>query len=258
MNRAGRALDGSAFREKTTGLYRSGGEKGRRVILKTLRDRDGEESAALFPESLPGLELRLDWPPLEGRAELRSLNFLCSGAAGWNEFSMELTGTLSLNSEEGALTLTFHGVPEGARISGGKIRHKNMKISGSEALGALGNRWERILALTGWMKESPNLPAFGGIADFERYWKPRLFPERVPKWRRPAEWEGIEDRWRREGDLRWNLDYSDRRFPEELRPPRNAGALLRDWEEASGWIYLEYQWEGLFASLKSVELHKIQ
>ncbi|MDR1059014.1 MAG: hypothetical protein LBL43_05650 [Treponema sp.] len=258
MNRAGRALDGSAFREKTTGLYRSGGEKGRRVLLKILRNRDGEESAALSPESLPGLELRLDWPPLDGRAELRSLTFLCSGAAGWNEFSMELPGTLSLDGAGDVLTLTFYEVPEGALISGGKIRHKNMKISGPEALGALRNRRERILALTGWMKEFPNPPAFGDAADFERYWKPRLFPERVPRWRRPAEWKGVQGRWQREGDLRWNLDYSDRYFPEELRPLRNAGALLRDWEEASGWIYLEYQWEGFFASLKNVELNKIQ
>jgi hypothetical protein len=261
MNKAGRVLDGSAGREKTTGLYRSGGEKGRRVVLKTLRGRDGKESAALSLESLPGLELRLNWPPENGRAELRSLYFLSSGAAGWNEFSLELLGDFSIGGAGGVLDLTLSGAPGAVQIFEGKIRHRNAKISGPEALRALRNRRERILALTGWMREF-QAPRQWDLAGFERYWKPRLFPERVLPWRRPAEWEKAwgrrQGRWQREGDLRWNLDYSDRYFPEELRPIRNAGALLRDWEEASGWIYMEYRWEEIFASLKNIELINIK
>jgi hypothetical protein len=37
-------------------------------------------------------------------------------------------------------------------------------------------------------------------------------------------------------------------FPEALRPLRDSGAMLRDWEEASAWIYLEYSWESLLES----------
>jgi hypothetical protein len=278
VNGAGRLLDGSAGKEKRIGLYRSGGEKGRRETLKALRGKDGVERAVLSLERVPGLELRLAWPPQNGRAELRSLYFLSSGASGWNEFSLELEGSFFLEDRGDVLSLGFSGASEAApptalpaalpeaqltaELVEGKLRHKNVKMSGEGALGALRNRRERILALAGWMRESGAPRRFGDPAEFERYWKPRLFPERVVPWRRPAEWEREQGRgqgrWQREGDLRWNLDYSDRYFPEELRPLRNAGALLRDWEEAAGWIYLEYHWEEIFASLDRIELNKVK
>jgi hypothetical protein len=78
------------------------------------------------------------------------------------------------------------------------------------------------------------------LKGFETYWKPILFPEINPAKKRPEGWQQEGDAWVRKNDIRWNTGYTERVFPEMLRPIRDSGDILCDWEEAVAWIYLEY------------------
>jgi hypothetical protein len=84
---------------------------------------------------------------------------------------------------------------------------------------------------------------------FENYWKPVLLPELVSKKKRPPEWQAENVQWIKAEDVNWNSAYTEQVFPEHLRAVRNSGTLLRDWEEAFEWIYLEYEWERISALL---------
>jgi hypothetical protein len=114
-----------------------------------------------------------------------------------------------------------------------------------------------------WMKEQQNLPGFADQAAFEAYWKPILFPEILKAKERPAAWTADQtlDRgpWVLGEDVKWNRVYTEAIFPEELWLVRNSGTLLRDWEEAAGWIYLEFEWDHIIELLSGeIELTKIQ
>ncbi|MDR2661466.1 MAG: hypothetical protein LBC31_00555, partial [Treponema sp.] len=100
--------------------------------------------------------------------------------------------------------------------------------------------------------------------EFESYWKPILFPEIVKPKLQPPAWAttyaGMDrGSWILGEDVKWNSVYTDAVFPEELRPIRNSGTLLRDWEEAAAWIYFEFEWERIVESLsENIELKKIK
>jgi hypothetical protein len=67
----------------------------------------------------------------------------------------------------------------------------------------------------------------------------------VSKRKRPSGWKQEGDKLVMTDDIKWNTDYTQRLFPEELWPVRNSGTMLRDWEEALAWIYLEYEWKNI-------------
>jgi hypothetical protein len=97
------------------------------------------------------------------------------------------------------------------------------------------------------------------IDDFEKYWKPLLFPEIVSKKKKPSGWLQEGDQFIRAEDIKWNTSYTERIFPEVLRPVRDSGTLLSDWEEALHWIYLEYEWERIAGILsREIVLQKIK
>jgi hypothetical protein len=276
--KSGQLLEGSVFAEKTTGRFRYLPPEGmaRRgedeFILYRLQSRDKTETFSLSPAAWPGLSFRFAVLPGPGEgpggssesggiphrspggnsgrtAELVpvSCSFLCSSYSGWNEFTLDLSGTGRLTVRDRTYTLTLTRL-EGLDISRGRIRRGDARISGSEALTALRNRRERIAALVEWMYLA-GTPDFTGRKAFESYWKPVLFPERVFRKKRPPGYEKIEALWVRDGDLRWNAAYTAEVFPEELRPIRDSGAMFRDWEEAAAWIYLAYEWDAIVQSL---------
>jgi hypothetical protein len=84
---------------------------------------------------------------------------------------------------------------------------------------------------------------------FEQFWKPILFPELISRKKQPVGWQREGDQWKKAEDIRWNISYTERTFPELLRNIRNSGTMLRDWEEALDWIYLEYEWENIMELL---------
>jgi hypothetical protein len=256
----GRALDGSAFGEEELALYRlpwapgytgdgeeePDREKSGSLEVRRLRDKNGGESLAIFPGTLPGLRINASLPDAEGNFYFMSLDFFCSNLMGWNEFTLELSGGGSFREKEGGALLAA-GVPvEMAGISKGRLRRQETRLTGEEALRALRNRQERITALCAWMRAQKDAPPFRNEAEFEAWWEPVLLPEMVSSSRRPAAWTEENAEWLRAEDIAWNTAYTKAVFSEDLWKVRDSGTLLRDWEETLDWIYFIYEWDDLF------------
>jgi hypothetical protein len=276
VQKTGEVIDGSAFAEKKTAVYRTGGKKqrwekppaagsGEGILVEKVSRKNGEAFIAIRIEALPTLRLLGSEPDGEGNFALMSLEFLCPNLSGWNEFSRELSGNgffRVVEAETGEeAVLCLDGEAEVLDVTGGKIRRNSTRITGDQAVSALRNRQERISALAEWMKEMP-VQGTGNYAnqnEFEERWKPVLFPELVKAKVRPPEWTAEGAVWVRGEDVRWNTTYTGAVFPEELRTVRDSGTMLRDWEEAAAWVYLQYEWERIMESLmREVRLVKIK
>jgi hypothetical protein len=241
VERVGRLLEGNG--EKTLAIYRSGGFE-----LRHVRNRkSGAESLALFTGSFPTLRINASVPDSSGIFIPLSLDFTSPSYSGWNSFTLELAGTGTFSPGGNGGTLQLETI-EILQVGDGKIRHQDDRIAGEDALSSLRNRYERIKSLTGWMHEQAQGRSFANQKAFEAYWEAVLFPELSPRRKRPPDWNS-NALWVRVGERRWNETYTREIFPEELWPVRNSGALLRDWEEAAAWIFFNYRWENLAASL---------
>ncbi|GHV51316.1 hypothetical protein AGMMS49579_06400 [Spirochaetia bacterium] len=266
VERGGRVLDGAAFKEKVLGVYREEPRRGVQVSRRQVR-KGGEEIITIISDWMPNLSFRASMPAFSdivdlstgGRFELNSLYFLSPNLTGWNEFTLELSGSGNLTVTGTGATLHLDMPVEKIAITEGKIRRDNNRINGEQAITALHNRQERISVLTEWM-HAQNPPAdFKDQTEFETYWKPIVLPELVSAKKRPPDWPGENAAWIFADDIRWNTTYTQARFPEELHKVRDSGTLLRDWEEALSWIYFDYEWDRLIASLnKDITLIKIK
>jgi hypothetical protein len=254
VQKSGDFLDGG--NGKTLETYRSveRDKKIRTEVRRVLIDGK-EEILEIENAAFPGFRLRTTLP-LEGTVEFTSLEFLASHTFGWNEFTLELFGKASFSTEGNAALLMIEEAPERVQLQKGRICLKESRLVSDAALTSLRNRRERILALTEWMRSLEGIPDFAGREAFEEYWKPRLFPELVSKKKRPAEWSAEDNDFAGADSVRWNRDYTRRVFPEGLWEYRNSAALLRDWEEGAAWIYLEYDWDSIIASLNEIKLEK--
>jgi hypothetical protein len=234
----GRALDGSAFAEKKTAVYRTPG-----MELWEIRNKAGENSLIIMLSKYPTMKLRASAPNDLGEFNLVSLDYLGGSSQGWNEFRLDLAGEGKLILDGTTATISvYHDSVEPIQISFARIKRYDTRLSGNEALTGLRNRHERIKAVTGWMNGREDAPKDMNVRNFEKYWKPILFPEFVSEHNRPADWQQENDQWNRAESINWNKGYTERLFPEELREIRNSGTMLRDWEEALDWIYNEYEW----------------
>ncbi|MDR1419325.1 MAG: hypothetical protein LBI86_03035 [Treponema sp.] len=246
---AGRAADGSAFAEKTTALY----EGGDGIRLRETAGKNGETFFLVTMERYPAAVFRASGDGENCR--FTALEYLGGSYSGWNEFTLELSGSGRFVKDGQGGVLSLAGPLEPVRISAGKIRRNGEHITGAQALSGLANRRERILALAGWMRKEAagrHIPlSFPGGAAFERYWKPVLLPELTARGKRPAAWNAGGARWIWAEDIRWNASYTALLFPEELRELRDSGALLRDWEEALEWIRIEYEWDDITGRLSA-------
>jgi hypothetical protein len=259
MEKTGQMLDGSAFAQRRTALYRTAQRNGTETDMEisVVENRDGGQFVVIAINKFPMMKLRGSLPDDEGIFNLLSLEYLSSGVHGWNEFTLELWGEGHLILGDTAV-LEIGGEIASVQITAGRIHLYDTRITGGEALTSLRGRRERIIALVEWMASREDLS--GQTAeDFEKYWKPVLFPEIVSARKRPAGWKQDGDEFVRAEDIRWNTGYTERIFPEELFPVRNSGTLLRDWEEALSWIYLEYEWENITELLsRRNTFHKIK
>jgi hypothetical protein len=237
--KAWRALDGSAAGEKTLARWKSPEGFG----LRELRKKDGRELLEISHGEFPFLRINASRPGGDGGFYLLSLEFLGPHENGWNEFTLDLSGAGSWEAAGNRGTLRLDSL-EPVQISGGKIRYKDERLGGREALTALRNRYERISALAEWMRRREEAAGVLDSAGFEGRWKPLLLPELAGKKKRPPAFAG-EEAWVFADGIRWNAAYTRSLLPEELRPLRDSGALLRDWEEAREWLRLFYHWDYL-------------
>jgi hypothetical protein len=246
VEKAGRALDGSAFAEKKVAVYRSPA-----LAMQQMRSKAGEHSLLITVGKFPTMKIRGSAPDEQGEFTITSLDYLGGSPHGWNEYRLDLSGTGNLVLGETTATLSFADEIETVGISAGRIRRYDTRITGTEALTSLRNRRERLLALAEWMNspENPAAKVCDSQREFEKYWKPVLFPEIAAKRKRPQDWRQEGDRWVRAEDIRWNASYTERIFPEALRPIRDSGTMLRDWEEAIDWIFIECEWPRITETL---------
>ena len=245
VEKTGQALDGSAFAEKQIALYR-----GENINVSVVENKNKEQSIIITIDNYPMLKIRGSYPLEDGEIQISSLEYLGSYVHGWNEYSMVMLGTGNLTLEGSSAAINITDI-EQVQITNGRIHRYDTRITGNEALTALRNRNERIMALTEWMLSiEEGTPKGVSIKEFEKYWKPILLPEMVSRGQRPSGWRQKEDTFQRAESIRWNTGYTERVFPEELYPIRNSGTLLRDWEEALPWIYMEYEWQNIVELIK--------
>ncbi|MDR2964821.1 MAG: hypothetical protein LBU88_03500 [Treponema sp.] len=268
MEKAGRVLDGSAFTEKQIALYRSNADLYRYhehtgndayIEISIVQNKNNEQSIVITFNNYPMLKIRGSYPLENTEIQTTSLEYFGSYTHGWNEYSMAMLGTGKLSLEPGGANFVITENFEQVEITGGRIHRYDTRITGSEAVTALRNRHERMLALVEWMSSLEDAPKRLSIKEFEIYWKPILLPEMVSKGKRPLNWRLNTDTFQRAESISWNKGYTERVFPEELHPIRNSGTLLRDWEEALPWLYMEYEWENIVELLKEeISLNKIK
>ena len=259
LDKAGQALDGSAFAEKKIAVYQAVKKDGAEVDMEMweMRSKAGEGSYIITLGQFPSIKIRCTLPDESGDFNLTALDYLGGNPHGWNEYRLDLHGQGTLWMGGTAALITIPDEIEPVQISWGRIRRYDTRITGTEALTNLRNRHERIMALCEWMNSLEGSPKGIEQSEFESYWKPLLFPELVPKKQKPVLWRQDTDQWNMAEDIRWNTGYTERTFPELLRPIRNSGTMLRDWEEAIDWLYLEYEWQRITEQLsKETMLHK--
>jgi len=238
MEKAGQALDGSAFAEKRIARYRA-----QNMELWEMRNKAGERSFIITMNKYPTMKFRASGPDGSGEFNMVSFDYLGGSAQGWNEFRLDLAGDGKLVLDETSASISVHhDSVEPIQITFARIKRFDTRLSGNEALTLLRNRHERIKAVTEWMNTSETAPKDMDINKFDEYWKPILFPELLSKKKRPQGWQMENDQWNRAESVRWNISYTERLLPEELREIRNSGTMLRDWEEALDWLYNEYEW----------------
>jgi hypothetical protein len=253
---AGRALDGSAFAEKTTARYETAGKD---MEVTESRNKAGECSLIIALKDYPMMKLRGSSPDENGEFYIKSLEYLGGSVSGWNEYALELSGTGGWHYADETAVLTISKEIETVQITAGRIQRHDTRITGGEALTYLRNRRERVVAAVEWIASLEEAPLKRGLDEFEEYYKPLLFPEMVSAKRRPSGWLRESDVRIKAEDIWWNTGYTERVFPEELREIRNSGTLFRDWEDALSWIYLEYEWENVKEILSRQNiLHKIK
>ncbi|MCL2762355.1 MAG: hypothetical protein FWD36_03980 [Treponema sp.] len=254
VEKTGQALDGSAFAEKNIATYQTPDPQGKKKVpaemeIREMRNKAGEHSVLITLHTFPAMRIRGSAPDSRGEFQLTSLDYLGGNHHGWNEYRLDLFGSGNLVLGETTAALSIPGEIEPVEISFGRIKRYDTRITGTEALTSLRNRRERIVALAEWMNSREDTPALDNQKAFAQYWKPLILPEMVKKKNRPEHWQQEHDLWVKAEDIRWNTGYTERMFPEMLRPIRNSGTMLRDWEEALEWLYIEYEWERIKESL---------
>jgi hypothetical protein len=230
VEKAGMALDGSLFAEKTTAQYEGIGN----LTVRETRAKDGTTYLLVSLAAYPFVTLRTTTPDERGEVKPLAFQFLAGSYDGWNEFTLELTG-------RGVFEPSVLSIKElePVAISAGKLLHSGRRLSGEDALVSLRNREARIEAIVQWMRGITAPKRFASLEAFEAYWQPLLVPEVADAKERPVIWEPTAETKRGEG-VAWNSKYTASIFPQDLWELRGSGALLRDWEEASAWIYFVY------------------
>ena len=251
VEKAGRTLDGSASEDRRIAVYRAKTKEGADADaeLWEVQNKAGVRSIVIMLDQFPSIKIRGSFPNDSGEFFFTSLDYLAGSYHGWNEYSMDLFGQGSLVLHDNAVALVVPEKFEAVHISSGRIKRYDTRITGDEALSALRNRQERISALVEWMQQLDDAPKGLDRKAFEKYWKPVLFPEMVSRKKQPLYWKQDGDLWVRAEDVRWNTGYTGRVFPQALFEIRNSGTMLRDWEEALPWIYVEYEWERILGML---------
>jgi hypothetical protein len=251
---AGEILNGTAFAEKMLKTYKTAGKT---LTFRLVSTKNGGNKSIFTIESIPSLKFYGTVPDVTGAFFITSIHFTFTSVEGWLEIDMETAGNGKF-VDNGAAGMNFSvdGTIETGEITRGGIKRRGKMLSGSRAITELRNRRERITAVTSWMKEQAVEKKIVSQEEFENYWQPVILPETVKKKLRPPLFNELKNNHAKEKNLYvysedtwWNTAYTRAIFPEHLWMLRDSGSLLRDWEEASAWFFIDYNWENIVESL---------
>lgn len=243
-DKGGGLLDGSAFAEKNVEKFTS---EDKRLVFRLFTASDGTRQCSFVLRDVPLVRFYGTHPNEAGAFLITRVRFISSNPDGWLEGDLTAQGSGSFVKVEGGKAEFFidGDVVLGA-LTAGAIRFSDRRLHGESALSELESRKERVLALIGWMREQ-NAPFFETQKDFEAHWRPILLPETVKPKLRPARYTELSAdpaaAFAEAEGYKWNTAYTRELLPDTLRPLRDSGTLLRDWEEASAWLYAGCQWE---------------
>jgi len=255
----GQFLDGSVLAEKTLSRYRAYKEYGAvcDIDIEIVENKNKESSIIISVSDFPMIKLRGTLPGNDGVFYFSSLEYLSGSTHGWNEYTSQLYGSGRLVLREIAVLETIEQ-PFQVQVTQGRVHRYDTRVTGNEALTAMRNRYERVTTLAQWMLSSGRMKG-QPLKEFEKYWKPILFPEIAAGKQRPEGWRQGGDIFKTAEDINWNTSYTERVFPPELVPVRDSGTMLRDWEEALSLVYLEYEWERLINIISDkIILYKVK
>ena len=242
--------------------------EGAELMIDIYRASDRPEAsnqpeARIRSSLIPALTLVGDLVPGErGQTEiyLTTIELFANWANGWTEGRYEASGRLSLiatnafdpgvESSSGRLmapgryVLRVEDPPKLWGVVAGEIRYYDSYYRGDDGVAKVRARVDRLQALAEFLREQPDSPEFyrhmrRGSPEHPSFREdslPRLFPE-------PAGEELPEGPREIGSDIAWSVDYTEKNFPEQLRPLRNSGTMFRDYEEALELFYSFYNLE---------------
>jgi hypothetical protein len=237
-------------------------------------DKDGELSIKLQTDTKGKTQFQLSGNILDGATltgpatgadtgwtlTTTGLDWFNNWTNGWTRAHFVMDGELELQRNADATVknpswhLVVHRTPTIDVPDRAKIRYYDQYLTGDTALTRFGNRWDRIQAATTAITQHFGQLWFAYTVPSRKLWgsRPATFQESVRCWlfpevygyaappsKHPVHWGE---------DVPWNTDYSAATFAENLRPVRDSGTLLRDFEESPELWRLCYVWPSLWAT----------
>lgn len=183
------------------------------------------------------------------KISLISLHWFNNWSNGWTDATFVVDGSLDLRRSASAWHLLVRSAPEIDGPSAVTIRYYNDYLGGTEALDQFTDRWNRIEAYAKFLHSRYGNIWPASTRNLERILFPEIYGYSTPPAPDHASVEG--------SGVRWNSDYTRALFPKELRPIRDSGTMLRDWEESRGLWQLAFSWRGIWAKAIETDLFRL-
>ncbi|MDR2796227.1 MAG: hypothetical protein LBB47_05915 [Spirochaetaceae bacterium] len=252
VNGAGRVVDGSAFAEKTIKTYKS---TDKTVSFRLVSLKDGGRQCVFSLNKLPFIQFYGTEPDETGLFFVTRAHFLFSNSGGWLEGDIDASGMGLIVTPGVQAEFSLQAPVNLTEVKQGGIKRYDRRLYGDRALAELRGREGRIQLVTEWMREWFPPATLATQHDFENYWRPILLPETVSKKLRPPRYDELNAAQNGNAEysygegIKWNTAYTRELFPEHLQQFRDSGSLLRDWEEAVSWFYMDYYWNIIIRDL---------
>lgn len=211
---------------------------------------DGPIPAEITIQAFPGAVFQglADREPSGGwRVSLTTLKWFSNWPNGWTDASFLLDGVLHFEKTDNQWTVRVETPPSVAMVDKASIRYSETFLLGDRAVGQLTWRWDRIRASTDYLNTQFPDDWINDPDQVARF----LFPELrgYQKGEHPGNTKVADS-------VAWDTTYSAVHFPENLRPVRNSGTMLRDWQESQGLWTLAYHWKNFWEHVDSVVLEQ--
>jgi hypothetical protein len=238
-------------------------DKSGELLVKLQTDTKGQTNFRLSGDILDGATLTGPAVSTDTGWTLTTtgLDWFNNWINGWTDAHFVMDGELELKrnadttGKKPSWHLLVHRTPTIDVPDRAKIRYYDQYLTGDSALTRFGNRWDRIQAATTAVTQHFGQLWFSYTLPSHKLWgtKPPSFKDSIGPWLFPEVYGYSTPppakhsvQWGE--DIPWNTDYSAAAFAGNLRPVRDSGTLLRDFEESPEVWRLCYVWPSLWAT----------